>query len=158
MGGNKIKEMLIDDLFSYAREIMAEHCIYPYVSVIAKEGIIVARGYNRERETFNLTNQDQVVSIRETQKALDTGDLKGYSLYSFFEPTVLGFDVALWSGITDFHWCINSKSYPASYNPIDYTIADYVKAHPGKINIEPGIREAAAIHLVKIAESRKYYK
>lgn len=158
MAGEQTKNTLLDELFKYAKEIMKAHQIFPYVSFIVKENVVIARGYNRERETFNLANQDQVVSIREAQKALDTGDLSGYSLYSFFEPTILGFDVALWSGITDFHWCINAKSYPSSYNPINYTIADYAKSHPGKIAIEPGIREKEALQLVKIAESKNYLR
>ena len=156
MGGNKIKEDLINELFSYAREIMHARHIFPYVSFTVKDYVVVARGYNRERETFDLTNQDQVVSIRAAQKALDTGDLSGYSLYSFFEPTISGFDVALWSGITDFHWCINAHSYLPSYNAIKYCIADYAKNHPTKITIDPGMRELEALDIVKISEKNEY--
>jgi len=157
MVGDYTKTTLFNKLFLYAKEVMKTHRIYPYVSFIVKENIIVARGYNQERETFNLTNQDQVVSIREAQKSLDTGDLEGYSLYSFFEPTILGFDVALWSGITDFHWCISAKSYPASYNPLSYSVVDYKRIHPDQITIESGVRENEALQLVKIAEHKKYY-
>ncbi|HLE48837.1 MAG TPA: hypothetical protein VI819_02280 [Patescibacteria group bacterium] len=153
VGNNKT---IFDKLFEYAEEIMDNFKIYPYVSFIVKDNVIISRGYNRERETFDLTNQDQVVSIREAQRALDTGNLKGYSLYSFFEPTILGFDIALWSGISDFHWCINAKSYPLSYNPLNYTIKDYLKAHPNEITIEPGIREQKALQLTKKAEQGKY--
>ncbi|KKP85754.1 MAG: CMP/dCMP deaminase zinc-binding (Modular protein) [Candidatus Roizmanbacteria bacterium GW2011_GWA2_35_8] len=154
MDGNHKQDKLLDELFIYAKEIMIEHKIFPYVSFIAKNAVIIARGYNRERETYDLTNQDQVVSIRAAQKTLDTGSLKGYSLFWFFEPTILAFDVALWSGITDFHWCINSKSFLASYNPINYDVKDYVKAHPGKIIIKPGIREKEALELVKLAKKK----
>lgn len=151
MVGKRIQDYLIDELFAYAKEIITTHKIFPYVSFIVKEGIIIARGYNRERETYDLTNQDQVVSIRSAQKALDTGDLKGYSLFSFFEPTILAFDVALWSGISDFHWCINSKSFPESYNLINYSVIDYAKNNPDKITIESGINERAGLNLIKIA-------
>lgn len=155
MDGKNTQE-IINDLFIYARETMRAERIFPYVSLIVKDGIIIARGYNQERETYDLTNQDQVVSIRLAQKALDTGSLQGYSLFSFFEPTILAFDVALWSGISDYHWCINSKSYPSSYNPISYGVADYERAHIGKITIESGIKEKEALLLVKIAEDHKY--
>jgi tRNA(Arg) A34 adenosine deaminase TadA len=157
MDGKYSRNTLIDELFAYAREIMETHKIFPYVSFIVKNGVIIARGYNRELETYDLTNQDQVVSIRAAQEVLDTGSLKGYSLYSIFEPTILGFDVALWSGITDFHWCINATSFPASYNPINYHIVDYKKRHPDQITIEPGIREKGALKLVEIAKRKKYY-
>lgn len=156
MDGKRIQDYLVDELFAYAKEIMTTHKIFPYVSFIVKEGIIIARGYNRERETYDLTNQDQVVSIRSAQKALDTGNMKGYSLLSFFEPTILAFDVALWSGISDFHWCINSKSFPESYNPINYDVIDYAKNNPGKITIEPGINEQVALDIVKLAVKNNY--
>lgn len=156
MAGKKNKNYILDELFSFAKEMMEEKQIYPYVSFIVKNDVIVSRGYNRERETWDLSNQDQVVSIREAQKALDTGDLKGYSLYSFYEPTLLGFDVALWSGITDFHWCINSTSAPESYNKILYRPVDYQKNNPGKITIEGGIREKEAFVLADIAKKKGY--
>lgn len=157
MDGNKVKSNhIFDDLFSYAQEIMTSKQIYPYVSFIVKDSVVISRGRNKEQETFDLTNQDQVVSIREAQKTLDSGNLEGYSLYSFFEPTILGFDVALWSGVKDFHWCINSSSYPFSYNPMKYSVVDYEKDHPGIITIEAGVREKEALELVKLAEQNGY--
>ncbi len=151
-----MEDKIIYQLFDYAKETMQVHKTYPYVSFVLKNGIVISRGYNREVETFDLTNQDQVVSIREAQKALDTGDLCGYSLFSFFEPTILAFDVALWAGITDFHWCINASSYPASYNPLKYRVSDFLKNNPGKITIEAGIQEEDALKVVAIAEKNKY--
>lgn len=153
MVGNK---KIIDELFLFAKENSESRKVYPYVSFIVKDGNIISKGSNQEAETFDLTNQDQVVSIRAAQRSLDTGSLSGYSLYSFFEPTMLAFDVALWSGIRDFHWCINSVSYPSSYNPMNYHITDYLKDHPGKITIEQGIRESEALNIVKEAEKNGY--
>jgi tRNA(Arg) A34 adenosine deaminase TadA len=158
MAGKQTGEDLISELFLFAKEIMDLKQIYPYVSFIVKDQVIISRGYNRERETYDLTNQDQVVSIRQAQKALDTGKLNGYSLYSFFEPTMLGFDVALWSGIRDFHWCVNAKSYPASYNPLHYYIEDYKKAHPHEITLKTGIREQQALKIVRLAEAKHYFR
>jgi tRNA(Arg) A34 adenosine deaminase TadA len=156
MAGKDKNYNIWDELFSYAKEVMEEKQIYPYVSFIVKKGVIISRGYNQERETWNLSNQDQVVSIREAQKVLDTDNLKGYSLFSFYEPTLLGFDAALWSGITDFHWCINSTSAKESYNKISYRPTDYQKNNPGKITIEAGIREKEALALSATAKKKRY--
>lgn len=153
MDGNKI---IIDELFDFAKEIMNKKTLYPYVSFIVKDGVIISRGYNRERETKDVTRQDQVDSIRNAQEALDTGDLSGYSLFSFFEPTILGFDVALWSGIKDFHWCINSTSLPNHYNKLSYNPMVYAKKHKD-ITIENGIREKEALKFVEIAIKNRYY-
>lgn len=156
MAGKDKNKYVWDEIFSYAKEVMHKRRIYPYVSFIVKEGVIISRGYNRERETWDLTNQDQVVSIREAQKALDTDNLKGYSLFSFYEPTLLGFDVSLWSGISDFHWCINSTSAKESYNKISYRPTDYQKNNPGKITIQDGVREKEALALVAVAKKKGY--
>jgi tRNA(Arg) A34 adenosine deaminase TadA len=156
MDGNKVSQNIIDVLFDWARQTMEERKSYPYVSFVVKDNIIVSKGINRERETYDLTNQDQVVSVREAQNSLDTGNLKGYSLVSLFEPTLLAFDVALWAGITDFHWCINASSSPVSYNPMSYSIKVYKNHNPDKITIESGIREKEALGLLKIAEKNKY--
>jgi len=157
MDGKNIQNSILDELFSYAKEIMNAHKMFPYVSFIVKKNVVIARGYNCERETFDLTNQDQVVSIRAAQKALDTGDLKGYSLLSFFEPTILAFDVSLWSGITDFHWCISSKSYQEIYKTVNYSVVDFAKANPDKITIKQGLKEKEALALVDIAKKKGFF-
>lgn len=151
------REMIISELFEFAKEKMEKEMIYPYVSFVVKNGVIISRGSNRERETKDVTRQGDVDAIRNAQEALDTGDLSGYSLYSFFEPTILGFDVALWSGIKDFHWCINSSSLPKQYNKINYNPLSYLNAHPNEITIENGIREEEALKLVEESKQKKLY-
>ncbi len=156
MDGNRLEEIL-NELFEFAKETMDKHGIYPYVSFVVKDGVIVSKGLNIERELKDVTLQGDVVAIRNAQKAMETGDLSGYVLISFFEPTILGFDVALWSGIKDFVWCINSSSLPNHYNKIKYTPVDYQKNHPEEISIKNGLREKEALMLVKEAKDKKYY-
>jgi tRNA(Arg) A34 adenosine deaminase TadA len=156
MDGKKLEEIL-DQLFEFAKETMDKQAIYPYVSFVVKDNVIVSRGSNIEREIKDVTLQGDVVAIRNAQKALETGDLSGYILVSFFEPTILGFDVALWSGIKDFVWCINSSSLPTHYNKIKYNPLDYKKNHPKEITINNGLREKEALKLVSEAKDKKYY-
>lgn len=151
------QKQLIDELFSFGQEIMEIHGIYPYVSFVVKDGVIISRGYNMERESRDVTLQGDVVAIRNAQEALETGYLSGYTLYSLFEPTILGFDVALWSGIRDFVWCINSASLPRFYNKLRYAPLDYSKNHPGEITIQNGLREHDALQLVAKAKSARLY-
>lgn len=157
MAGKKCSKLIISELFDFAQDVMKTYRIYPYVSFIVKDEVIVARGYNMERETRDVTMQCSIVAIRQAQEALDTGDLSGYSLYSFFEPTILGFDVALWAGIRDFIWCINSASLPKHYNKIRYTPLNYMKYHPGEITILNELKEKEALKLVSMAKTKKYY-
>ncbi|OGK23139.1 hypothetical protein A3A46_01220 [Candidatus Roizmanbacteria bacterium RIFCSPLOWO2_01_FULL_37_13] len=155
MDGNQNK--VIDELFNFGTEIMNKYKIYPYTDFVVRDSVIVSRGYNYERESGDISMQSAVTAIRWAQESLEVGDLTGYTLYSLFEPTILGFDVALWSGIRNFVWCLNSSSLPKHYNKLKYTPLDYLKNHPGKITIKNGIREKEVLELVKIAKKNKYY-
>lgn len=155
MAGNKDK--IIDELFRYANSVISRHHIYPYVDLIVKDNVIISRGYNQERETQDITRQSQVVAVREAQDALETGNLSGYTLHSFFEPTILSFDVALWAGIRDFIWCVNKASVPSEYNQLNYGPLDYQEKYPHKIRVTSGVREKEALELVKLAQSKNYY-
>lgn len=153
MVGNKI----IDELFSYAEQIMHSYKIYPFVDFIVKNEVIISRGYNNEREDGDITMQSGVVAIRKAQEALDSGNLSGYTLVGFCEPTILTFDLALWTGIKDFVWCVNSTSLRRHYNKLKYTPLDYLKQHAGEISITGGVRENDALKLAETAFKNKFY-
>lgn len=150
-------DKIIDEVFTLGKEVMKQYGTYPYVDLVIKDGVIVSWGRNTERETRDVTNQSAVVAIRKAQEALDAGDLSGHALVGLFEPTMLGFDVALWSGIRSFVWCINSLSLPRHFNKMNYSPLIYAKNHPGKIEIVNGLREKEGLDLVKIAKEKKYY-
>lgn len=151
------EEKIIEELLKYGEKVMRAYKIYPYVSFIAKNGVVIARGRNTDREHPDVTLQDQVVAIRAAQEALDTGDLSRYTLYSLFEPTILGFDVALWAGIKRFVWCANKISVPNHYNNIHYGPLDYLANHPGEIFIKNGIHEKEGLRLIQTAQQNHYY-
>src|SRR3989338_1861416 len=155
MDGNQNK--VIDELFNFGTEIMNKYKIYPYTDFVVRDSVIVSRGYNYERESGDISMQSAVTAIRWAQESLEVGDLTGYTLYSLFEPTILGFDVALWSGIRDFVWCINSTSLPKHYNKLKYTPLDYAQKHPGEIAIKHGLREPAGLDLVKQDKQHQLY-
>lgn len=150
-------QTISEKLLQFGEEVMNHYHIYPYVSFVLKEKVIVSKGYNQERETGDITSQDGIVAIRIAQQSLDTGDLPGYTLFSMFEPTILMFDAALWAGIRDFAWCINSSTVPDHYNKLKYTPRDYVRNHPNKITIQAGIKEKEVLALVERAQTQKLY-
>ena len=156
MDGNTLQARL-DELFAYADETMKTKQMFPYVSFLLKNGTVIARGSNEERETADVTRQDKIVTIRNAQQALGVSDLSGYTLLSIFEPTIMEFDVALWAGITDFMWCIDSRSLPKHYNNLKYTPLDYAYSHPKKIHITHNLRESEAMKLIEFAESNTLY-
>lgn len=153
----KISDLLLDELFALARETMEKLRMYPYVALVTKDGQVISRGHNNERETRDVTNHGDVVAIRRAEAGLDTGNLTGYTLLSLFEPTILGFDVALWAGIKSFAWCINSSSLPEHYHKLNYDPLVYAANHPGEIEIIHGMREKDGLALVKLAKRQKLY-
>jgi tRNA(Arg) A34 adenosine deaminase TadA len=151
MAGNE--DYLVDKLIEYARN----HLNLPYISFVVKSNVIVSIGYNQTYEKLDETLHGDVVAIRKAQASLETGDLSGYSLYSLFEPTILSFDVALWAGIRDFVWCINSSTVPNHYNNPKYSPLVYAGDHPGEITIRNGIRESEVLEIVNKTKAYKRF-
>lgn len=150
-------EAIVKELLDFARDIRERNKIIPYVAFVVKEGQVISRGYNFLRESQDVTMFSEVAAIRWTQESLDTGDLSGYTLFNLFEPTLLGFDVALWAGIRDFVWCINAKTMPNQYSSIPYRIEDYERHNPGEITILAGVNEKEAMKIVAEAQQRLYW-
>ncbi len=155
-------DTIIKELLDFGKKTMESYKIYPYVEFIAKNNVIVSRGFNlatstTEKYNGDITLQGDVVAIRQAQEALGVGDLSKYSLYSLFQPTILGFDVALWAGIKRFVWCINASSLPNHYNKMHYSPYDYLNNHPGEIFITGGVEEKSALQLVNTAKQNHYY-
>lgn len=150
-------EAIIKELLLFAREIGDKKKMIPYVAFVVKDGQVISRGYNYMRQSLDVSMFSEVTAIRWAQESLDTGDLSGYTLINLFEPTLLGFDVALWSGIRDFVWCINAKTMPNQYSSIPYRVYDYEKHNPGEITIKGGFYEDEAVKIVKEAEKNLYW-
>lgn len=147
----KVSDELITGLLTYARRV-GEETGKPYVSFIVKDNVIIASGKNERQITRDATNFDQVVAIRKAQEALDTNDLSGHTLVSLFEPPLMSFDIALWSGIRDFVWCINANTVmhdPQFYNSVGYTPTKYAEFNPEGITIQAGVREEEALALAR---------
>ena len=157
----KSNEEIIDELFVYAENVMEKYKIFPYVAFVVKDIEIIARGHNMATTdkllyAGDITQQGDVMAVRNAQKILTSGNLNGYTLVSFMEPTILGFDVALWAGITNFVWCVNKLQIPEHYTDISYRPTDYAKKHM-EIKIIDGIESEKALELVKHSEQLHYY-
>lgn len=159
MDGNL--EIFKKELFDYAKEIMQKHRIFPYVAMVTKEGKVIAKGHNMATKaellySGDITQQGDVMAVRNAQAILKSGNLENNTLISFMEPTILGFDVALWSGIKDFIWFINKSSAPEHYTDINYSPLEYSKKH-SDITIKAGIFEDEALELINLARKKRYY-
>lgn len=135
-----------DDLFALAK-VAAEKSAMPYASLLidTRTGVLLAKDYNRSRITFDPTDQCSISAIRKLQSALETNDLPHVGIFSFFEPTIMSFDIALFAKIKNFAWCINARSATAHYSMLDYTAEDYAKNNPGELNIISSFKQKDAL-------------
>lgn len=71
----------------------------PFGAVIAREGLVVARGWNRVTLGLDPTAHAEVVAIRRACRKLDSFRLDGCVLYSSCEPCPMCLSAAYWARI-----------------------------------------------------------
>src|SRR3954447_9219871 len=59
---------------------------HPFSSLLVRDGAIFAEGQNRVNSKFDPTAHAETEAIREACKALETLDLRGFTLYASGEP------------------------------------------------------------------------
>lgn len=142
-------DKLKDELFDLTR-LAIERTGMPYASMLIDRatGIVITKDYNNSVETYDPSDQGSVAGIRRAQAALETSDLSHTYVFSFFEPTVLSFDIAMFAKITNFAWCINATDAPNHYIIKDYSLVDCARQHPDAVHIVPGYARTEAIQLL----------
>ena len=71
----------------------------PFGAVVAKDGVIVARGWNAVTSSLDPTAHAEVVAIRRASRALATFHLEGCVLYTSCEPCPMCLAAAYWARI-----------------------------------------------------------
>jgi tRNA(Arg) A34 adenosine deaminase TadA len=71
----------------------------PFGSVIARDGEIVGRGWNRVVETCDPTAHAEVVAIRDAARRLGTHVLDGCTIYCSCEPCPMCLSAIYWARI-----------------------------------------------------------
>jgi tRNA(Arg) A34 adenosine deaminase TadA len=143
-------ERLKPELFALTRQAVKANGM-PYASLLVDRatGTVIAKDYNTTFETFDPSNQCTVASLRKAQQALETADLSHTYIFSFFEPTLLIFDIALFAKITHFAWCIDAAKAPGHYVITEYTVENYASDHPNELQLAPGFAQAEANALLQ---------
>ncbi len=76
----------------------------PFGSVIVKDGIIIAEGFNKVTTTNDPTAHGEIVAIREACNKLNTFNLKGTELYSNCEPCPMCLSAIYWARIDKIYY------------------------------------------------------
>lgn len=69
----------------------------PFGAVVAKDGKIVAEGFNQVTSTNDPTAHAEVVAIRRACEALETFDLTGCDVYTSCEPCPMCLSAIYWA-------------------------------------------------------------
>jgi guanine deaminase len=69
----------------------------PFGAVVARDGVIVAEGFNQVTSTNDPTAHAEVVAIRRACQALQTYDLSGCEIYTSCEPCPMCLAAIYWA-------------------------------------------------------------
>jgi guanine deaminase len=69
----------------------------PFGAVIARDGTIIAEGFNQVTSTNDPTAHAEVVAIRRACRALDTFDLSGCDIFTSCEPCPMCLGAIYWA-------------------------------------------------------------
>jgi guanine deaminase len=95
----EIDARLLREAIRVARVRMSQGRGGPFGAVVARDGIIVARGWNAVPSTNDPTAHAEVVAIRRACRALGTFSLAGCVLYASCEPCPMCLAAAYWSRV-----------------------------------------------------------
>ena len=90
-------ESFMQEAIRLAREKMRESGGGPFGAVIAKDGVIIARGWNQVTTTHDPTAHAEMVAIRAACRHLGDFRLNGCALYSSCEPCPMCLSGVYWA-------------------------------------------------------------
>ena len=109
------KKELMQEAIKCSLEGMHSNAGGPFGAVIAKDGEIIAKGWNKVTSTNDPTAHAEVTVIREACKKLGTFDLTGCELYTSCEPCPMCLSASYWAGIKKIYYG-NTRKDAANIN------------------------------------------
>ena len=76
----------------------------PFGAVVAKEGLIVGRGFNRVTASLDPTAHAEIVAIRDACARLQTFSLAGCELYASCEPCPMCLAAIYWARLEKLYY------------------------------------------------------
>ena len=114
-----------------AHEHMVEGSGGPFGAVIAREGVILAEGWNQVTSTLDPTAHAEIVAIRKACRTLSAFSLAGSVLYSNCEPCPMCLSAIYWARL-DSVYCALSRSDAAQIGFDDEHIYEELAKPPGE--------------------------
>ncbi|MDA8238217.1 MAG: nucleoside deaminase [Chloroflexi bacterium] len=92
-------ERLLREAIRLSRARMRQGRGGPFGAVVARDGVVVARGWNAVTSTCDPTAHAEVVAIRRACRGLGTFSLAGCVLYASCEPCPMCLAAAYWARV-----------------------------------------------------------
>lgn len=116
----------------------------PFGAVVVKDGVIIARGFNRVTSTDDPTAHAEVVAIRKACQKLKTFQLTGCELYTSCEPCPMCLGAIYWARLDKVYYA-NTEEDAARVGFDDHFIYQELERPLGKrrLPIKQMMREEA---------------
>lgn len=92
-------ESLLDHTAELSRRSMDEHAGGPFGALIARNGKVIAEGWNQVTASNDPTAHAEIVAIRRACKELGVFSLEGTTLYTSCEPCPMCLAAAYWARV-----------------------------------------------------------
>ncbi len=99
IGGSDLDERLLREAIDLARDHMRSGSGGPFGALIARDGEVVARGWNQVTSELDPTAHAEVVAIRRACASLRDFRLDGCTLYASCEPCPMCLAATYWARI-----------------------------------------------------------
>jgi tRNA(Arg) A34 adenosine deaminase TadA len=120
----------------------------PFGAVIARDGNILARGFNMGQRTQDPTAHGEMAAIRACLAEHGAKALKGTTLYTTGEPCVMCMGAVIWSGIARVVYAASIAEIGAHMGQVMITAMEIADKAPfAKIDITGGVLADEAIKL-----------
>jgi tRNA(Arg) A34 adenosine deaminase TadA len=128
--------------------VLAAEADSPFGAVIARDGNILARGFNMGQRTHDPTAHGEMVAIRAFLAEHGADALKGTTLYTTGEPCVMCMGAIIWSGIARLVYAASIAEISAHMGQVMITATEIADKAPfAKIDITGGVLAREALKL-----------
>jgi len=129
---------------------LAETADSPFGAVIARDGKILARGFNMGQRMNDPTAHGEMVAIRACIAADGADALKGTTLYTTGEPCVMCMGAILWCGIARLVYAASIQELSQHMGQVMITASEIAgKAPFAEIDITGGVLADEALKLFR---------
>jgi len=122
---------------------------WPFGAIIVKNGIVVGKGYTKDKSGGDVTDHAELVAVRDTCRNLKSNNLQGCSIYCTNEPCLMCATGIFQAYIGQVFIGASRDDLSRLLRPRNLRIEDLVKDTGHKVEIVRGILKNNILELFK---------